>query len=59
VLYKCDSLYNKENEGGICYDDAFLNIDWKIEKGKEVVSDKDLQLPTFENCRNNFEFTGK
>lgn len=58
VLYKCDSFYNKEHESGIRYNDAALNIDWKIQKGKEIVSDKDLQLPSFENCRNNFEFAG-
>jgi dTDP-4-dehydrorhamnose 3,5-epimerase len=57
VLYKCDTLYNKESEAGIVYNDPSLNIDWKIPTQKEVVSDKDLQQPLFENCRNNFEFT--
>lgn len=58
VLYKCDAFYNKENEAGIRYDDPALNIDWQIPAGKEIVSEKDLQLPLFENCRNNFEFAG-
>lgn len=56
VLYKCDALYNKDNEAGIRYNDPSLNIDWKIKHGKELVSEKDLQQPLFENCRNNFEF---
>ncbi|HTM93415.1 MAG TPA: dTDP-4-dehydrorhamnose 3,5-epimerase [Flavisolibacter sp.] len=56
MLYKCDALYNKENEAGIRYDDPFLKIDWKIPAGKQLVSGKDLQQPLFENCRNNFEF---
>lgn len=56
VLYKCDAFYNKENEAGIRYNDPSLKIDWKIEAGKELVSEKDLQQPLFENCRNNFEF---
>lgn len=43
VLYKCDNLYNKESEGGLLYNDPLLNIDWKIEPGKEIVSGKDLQ----------------
>lgn len=55
VLYKCDAFYNKESESGICYNDATLNIDWKIEKEKAIVSDKDLQLPSFQHCKNNFE----
>lgn len=58
VLYKCDAFYNKESEGGIRYDDPALNIDWGIPKGKEIISDKDQQLPYFANCRNNFEFAG-
>jgi dTDP-4-dehydrorhamnose 3,5-epimerase len=56
VLYKCDVLYNKENEAGIYYSDPILNIDWQIPEGKKLVSDKDRQQPLFENCRNNFEF---
>lgn len=59
VLYKCDQFYHKESEAGIRYDDPALQIDWKIEKGKEVISEKDLALPYFENCRNNFEYASK
>ena len=58
VFYKCDAFYNKENEAGVRYNDPILNIDWQIPAGKEIVSEKDLQLPLFENCRNNFEFAG-
>lgn len=58
VLYKCNVLYNKESEAGIRYNDPTLNIDWKILSGKEIVSEKDIQQPLFENCRNNFEFAG-
>jgi dTDP-4-dehydrorhamnose 3,5-epimerase len=56
VLYKCDQFYNKESEGGIIYNDPSLNIDWKIPAANRVVSDKDLRLPRFTDCRNNFEF---
>jgi dTDP-4-dehydrorhamnose 3,5-epimerase len=56
VLYKCDQFYNKESEGGILYNDPALNIDWQIEKGKEIVSEKDVALPLFANCKNSFEF---
>lgn len=57
VLYKCDQFYHKESEGGIRYDDPFLNIDWQIEKDEAVVSEKDLALPLFSQCKNNFEYT--
>ncbi len=56
VLYKCDEFYNKESEGGIRYDDPSLQIDWQIEKDKKIVSEKDLQLPSFFHCKNNFEY---
>ena len=56
VFYKCDAFYSKENEAGLAYNDIFLNIDWKIETGKEIISTKDLGQPTFENCKNNFEY---
>jgi dTDP-4-dehydrorhamnose 3,5-epimerase len=56
VFYKCDSFYNKASEAGLLYNDKSLNIDWKIEEGKEIISEKDLILPTFEFCNNNFDF---
>jgi len=56
VFYKCDEFYNKDNEAGLAYNDISLNIDWKIEDGKEIISEKDLNQPTFENCKNNFEY---
>ncbi|TWI79097.1 dTDP-4-dehydrorhamnose 3,5-epimerase [Lacibacter cauensis] len=41
VLYKCDNFYNKQSEGGLLYNDATLQIDWRIEEGKEIISGKD------------------
>lgn len=54
VLYKCDALYNKQSEGGICFNDADLAIDWKIDTTKAVVSEKDLLLPSFKESVSNF-----
>ena len=59
VFYKCDEFYNKENEAGLLFDDPALNIDWKIPTDKHIISDKDLIQPTFEHCKNNFEYNGK
>ncbi|QEC40321.1 dTDP-4-dehydrorhamnose 3,5-epimerase [Pseudobacter ginsenosidimutans] len=56
VLYKCDTFYNKEAEGGIIYNDPSLNIDWKIPADKVIVSPKDLLNSSFAECLNNFEF---
>jgi dTDP-4-dehydrorhamnose 3,5-epimerase len=54
VLYKCNAFYNKSSEGGIRYNDPELAIDWRVEPGKAIVSDKDLQLPVFEAAVSNF-----
>ena len=56
VFYKCDAFYHKESETGIAYNDASLQIDWKIKSGKEIISEKDKMQPSFEKCKNNFEF---
>jgi len=56
VLYKCDTFYHKESEAGIFYNDADLNIDWKIPAGKAIISEKDLHNPSLLNCKNNFVF---
>jgi dTDP-4-dehydrorhamnose 3,5-epimerase len=56
VFYKCDNFYDKDLEGGIQFFDPALNIDWKIPADKQIISDKDKQQPSFENCKNNFEF---
>lgn len=58
VLYKCDVFYSKESEAGIVYNDPALNIDWGIPAGEEIISEKDMILPTFQNCKNNFVFEG-
>lgn len=57
VLYKCDSFYNRESEAGILYNDPFLNIDWRIPGGKEIVSEKDAKLPLLADCKNNFSYS--
>ena len=54
VLYKCNTFYNKQSEGGIRFDDHKLAIDWKIDAGKAIISEKDQQLPYFEDATNNF-----
>ena len=59
VLYKCDQFYNKETEAGIRFNDPSLSIDWSVDVKKAIVSEKDISLPSFAACRNNFEWEGK
>jgi dTDP-4-dehydrorhamnose 3,5-epimerase len=45
--YKCDAFYNKESERGIIYNDATLALDWHLSNTEMIISEKDLELPTF------------
>lgn len=56
VFYKCDNFWNKESEGGVLYNDVKLNIDWKIPKDKEIVSDKDKHHLPFSEINHNFVY---
>lgn len=49
-FYKCDNLYNKESEAGLIYNDETLNINWNFPFKDLIISDKDLVLPTIQNC---------
>ena len=45
--YKCSNYYYKASEGGICFNDETLAIDWKVPAIH--VSEKDYLLPTFKD----------
>ena len=47
VFYKCDNLYAPEMERSIDIFDEKLKIDWKLERSKTVVSEKDLINASF------------
>ena len=49
LSYKVDEYYNPHSESGIIWNDPDLNIDWKINKTKIRVSNKDAKLSTFNN----------
>lgn len=53
-FYKCDNYYSPENERGIMYDDASLNIDWKINVEKRIVSEKDQKNQMFNDFKSSF-----
>ena len=50
-FYKCDNLYNKESEGGICYNDKTINIDWSFPTDSLMISEKDKVQPNLENAK--------
>ena len=49
INYKCDNYYNRQAEGGIVYNDNSIDIDWKINGFKPILSKKDQVLPKFDD----------
>lgn len=46
--YKCDQYYHKPSEAGIIYNDPTFNINWDFPNDQLILSDKDQNLPSFE-----------
>lgn len=46
-FYKVDKFYEPGNEVGIMYNDADLNIDWKLASHEIILSEKDKILGSF------------
>jgi dTDP-4-dehydrorhamnose 3,5-epimerase len=46
-FYKVDKFYEPGNEVGIMYNDADLNIDWKLNDTEFILSEKDKTLGSF------------
>ncbi len=51
ILYKCDEYYSPEHESGIIFNDKELDIDWKLNPGEYIVSDKDKKLASFRDAK--------
>jgi dTDP-4-dehydrorhamnose 3,5-epimerase len=49
--YKCSNFYNKESEGGLCYNDPAININWPTMD--YLLSDKDKLWPALLELKNN------
>ncbi|MBN2481238.1 MAG: dTDP-4-dehydrorhamnose 3,5-epimerase [Bacteroidales bacterium] len=54
VIYKTDNLYNPGSERGIAYDDADLDIDWKLNSREIIASVRDKGLARFKDAEMNF-----
>jgi dTDP-4-dehydrorhamnose 3,5-epimerase len=56
VFYKCDEYYNRDSESGILFSDPHLAIEWRIPADRAIASEKDLQLPKFNEYGGEFIF---
>lgn len=58
VAYKVSNFYSPQDEGGIRWDDALLNIRWPISSSEVITSSKDSQWPPLEGMHSPFSFAG-
>jgi len=54
VAYKCTNYYSQESDGNVRFDDPELGIDWGLESGSAILSDKDLKAPSFKSFKSPF-----
>ncbi len=47
VHYSVDNVYSKEHETGIIWNDKDLSVNWEVNNGDIIVSEKDKLLPSF------------
>jgi dTDP-4-dehydrorhamnose 3,5-epimerase len=51
--YKVDNYYNAESDSGIMWNDEHFSVDWKIEREKLIISEKDKKQQSFKDyCLN-------
>ena len=58
VLYKTTDFYSPEHDRGIIWSDQDIGIDWGIEKGQAVLSEKDQALPPLSQVTDFFAYLG-
>ncbi len=56
VLYKTTGFYSPEHDRGIIWNDPELGIDWGIEEGQAVLSEKDVALPSLKEVTDLFTY---
>ena len=49
--YKCDNYYSPTHDGGIAWNDPYLNIDWQVPMEDVVLSEKDKRQIAFKEFR--------
>jgi dTDP-4-dehydrorhamnose 3,5-epimerase len=54
--YKVDNYYFPECDRGIAFDDKTINVDWKVEKDKMLLSAKDTKQPQLFEALELFEY---
>jgi dTDP-4-dehydrorhamnose 3,5-epimerase len=58
ILYKCTDYYAPESDGAVRFDDPDLGINWGIDPGRAILSDKDARAPRWRDWVSPFVHRG-
>jgi len=58
VIYKVTAPYAPEHDHGFAWDDPDLGIDWGIDPGAAILSEKDRLLPPLDGIASPFVWEG-
>ena len=56
IVYKCSDFYAPECDGAVRFDDPEIGIDWGIDLGDAVLSDKDAAAPLLRDFDSPFTY---
>lgn len=56
IAYKVNAPYAAASEGGLLWNDPALGIDWPVDAGKAVLSDRDQEWPGIRDLVSPFTF---
>lgn len=56
VSYKCDEVFFQDGDFGFKWNDPSINIDWGENIQNPILSQKDIDLPSFLEIRENIKF---
>ena len=58
IIYKCSDYYAPECDGAVRFDDPGIGINWGIEPGVAILSDKDRDAPLLSAFDSPFRYGG-
>lgn len=58
ILYKCTDYYAPECDGAVRFDDPDIGVDWGVDTGSAVLSEKDAAAPLFREFDSPFTWEG-
>lgn len=58
LLYKCSDAYSAEHDGAVAWDDPSLAVDWGLDVGEAVLSDRDRAAPAWAAWTSPFAYGG-